>query len=457
MLLPLPDMGRPRIPILLAVVVLLAGGGVRAESTVVRDTRLENLGATPALGRGYTPAISALHSICFDKMPVTTASYDFDYSFEELETTVTGRSSVRHLSLRTHEVDEFVREQTRETTVTEGFVKQHIHYLLAVLSVESYYASIDEAQSELSKHALELLTEGDVHGFFTGCGTHYIRSMSRRSFFLTMFSYTSTDKTRDRVFERELEQQVRRFHGSSGPTAEDQEHEKKFSDRARSRSLKVVTRSIGLPSRATADMLPFDLATYKKAVKEAFRASQEPSSGRVVAMEIMPWLSNVLVLVTLDLSKAGIDKSEWIERKRILADNSEFYIELAAALQELNTQVHRAEACRRELDQDVMDGDKIDARYAKANVISHRTGARRPLKDLVEAVSDASIDNIRATGLRWRNGADGTSGAAACLSELERTSLSGRYHNDIPSCAWQRVRLPHVSTIDEFCPPNVEM
>lgn len=453
----MPRAARPAVLAALAALVATGPGprGARAESSVIRDTRLENLGMTPALGRGFTPAISALHSICFDKMPTTTASYDFDYTFEELETKT--RTTVRQQSLRTFEVDEFVREQTRETVIVDGTTRHHLHHLLAVLVVESYYASIDESQAELSKNALTLLSGGDVHGFFTGCGTHYIRSLSRRSFFLTMFSYTSTDTKRDRAFELRLEQQVRRFHGSStGPAPEDHEQEKKFSEHARTRNLKVVTRAIGLPARNSSNLLPFDIASYKAAVKEAFKASQEPGAGRITAMEIMPWLSNTRVLVTLDLGAAGVDRKNWVERKRILSDNAEFYIELAAALQEMQTQVHRAEACRRELDQNVIEDGKVTPRFAGAKVLSHRTGARMPIEKLIDAVSDASIDRMRAMGLLWRHGADGKSGAAACLDELERDSLSGKYHNSIPTCEWQRVRLPNAGVIDEFCPPNIE-
>lgn len=427
----------------------------RAESLVVRDTRLTTTGGTPALGRGYTPAISALHGVCFDKMPMTTPSYDFDYAFEELEVTARGPAAVRRAELRLHEIDEFLRGNVRARTVGQGAGARHVHYLLATLIVESYYASIDEALAELSRDALSLLRTGDVHGFFTGCGTHYIRSLSRRSYFLTLFSYTASSTQRDQAFELRLEHQVRKFHAGSASPAE-QAAEQVFADQARSQELRVVTRAMGLPGRKDANLLPFDLASYKQSVREAFKASQEPGAGRITAMEVSAWLASPRVLVALDLGAAGADPRTFIERKRILADNAEFYIELAGALQQMNTQVHRAEACRRELDQTVMAGTAIAPRYANASVISHRTGARRPLAELASALSDASIDRMRAVGLAWRDGPDGKSGAQACLKELERTALSGRYHNDIASCAWQRVVLPSAAMIDEHCPLNVE-
>jgi len=449
------SMSHPRPALAILAVVGLAitpAGPARAESTVIRDTRIE--GATPALGRGYTPAISALHSICFDKMPTTPASYDFDYTFEDVVETTKGSMVSRASSLATYEIDEFVRANTsrsidRSTTTT------YAHHLLAVLVVESYYASIDEAQAELSKDALKLLAQGDVHGFFTSCGTHYVRSLSRRSFFLTLFSYTSTTSKRDREFERRLETQVRKFQGG-GTSAAEQEADRKFAEQARTRDLRVVTRSIGLAARKSANMLPFDLASYKQSVKEAFTAAQEPLAGRVVAMEVMPWLSNTRVLVSLDLAAAGIEKDSWIQRKRILADNAEFYIELSRALDGASSQVHRAEACRRELDERVVEGGRLKPRYARARVTSHRTGAPIALSVLLDALSNDNIDAMRAAVLTWRNGRDGKGGATSCLEELERTSLSGRYHNSIPTCEWQRVQLPNAGLIDEYCPANID-
>jgi hypothetical protein len=384
--------------------------------------------------------------VCFDKMPTTPASYDFDYVFEEIDQS-TATSSRR--AARAAEIEEFVRDNTAHEVAG---AKEHVHHLLAVLSVESYYASLDEAAAELAQPALKLLTAGDVHGFFTACGTHYIRSLSRRSYFLTLFSYASAETTRDRAFELRLEQEVRKF-AAAGDAKQDQQ----FTDAVRAHSLRVVTRSIGLTARSNPNLLPFDLVSYKAGVKEAFLASQEPNAGRVVAMEITPWLSNTRVLVLLDAAAGATSREAVIERRRILADNSEFYIELVGALQQMNTQVHRAEACRRILDERVMDRRTIAPAYAGAQVVSHVSGGRLPLANLVEAVSDASIDRMRALVLGWRDGVDGKPGAQACMLELERTGLSGTYHNDIAACVWKRVQLPNAREVDEYCPPEIEV
>jgi hypothetical protein len=391
-----------------------------------------------------------MHSVCFDEMPTTMASFDLEFTFDDLEVD-TRTESHDATAVRDREVADFIRQNARSSKVVDARGTRYAHHLLATLTVDSYYSSIDEARAELSKDALELLRDGDVHAFFTGCGSHYIRSVNRRSYFLTIFTYTSNDRARDETFEVQLEQQVRRFHGDNATG--DAAVEQRFSENARAHELRIVTRSIGLTARKDANLIPFDLASYKDAVKDAFMASQDEHAGRVVSMEITPWLSNARVLVSID---GGRDRASWALRRRILSENAEFYIELWAATHEIETQVQRAEACRRELDQDVLDAGVIRATLRGAFATSHRSGETLRLATLVAAVSDANLDRMRAIARDWRLGADRKSGASACLGELERTGLSGVPYEDIPACDWQRIRLPAIEMIEEYCPPMIE-
>src|SRR5262249_21146539 len=196
----------------LSVLVLALATAARARAdTVASDTA--DLGVTPSLGRGYTPAINGFHSVCFDQMPTTKASFDFDYSFEDVEREA-AQASRRREALRSYEIDDFIGRNTHERTVTSGKTTRYLHYMLASLIVDSYYSAIDEAHAAIAKDALELLRKGDVVSFFTSCGTHYVRSISRRSYFLTLFSYASSDAARDQAFELKLEEEVRRVNGA---------------------------------------------------------------------------------------------------------------------------------------------------------------------------------------------------------------------------------------------------
>ncbi|HTJ46208.1 MAG TPA: hypothetical protein VL463_29085 [Kofleriaceae bacterium] len=432
----------------LAVVLALALGASRARAETVANESAD-LSATPSLGRGYTPAINGFHSVCFDEMPTTKPSFDFDYTFEDLELDDV-HAVKRREALRTVEVGDFLARNTRERAVTSGKTTLYVHYMLASLIVDSYYASIDEAHATISKDALELLRKGDIVSFFTSCGTHYVRSLSRRSYFLSLFSYTTSDQRRDQTFELKVEEEVRKIAAKSqGDTT--------FTDQAKAHDLKIVTRSIGLTGeKSTAALLPFDLASYQDSVKEAFKASQDEHVGRVTSMEIQPWMSNTQILVLFGGIKYPNDEVDWNERKRILSDNAEFYIELSRHLLDMTTEVHRAEACRQAVEDQAFKDHALLPEYKDATIINQRTGERAPLSLLLAAVSDANIDKMRAIGLAIRGGADGKSGAAACMAELERTNLGGKFHNDIPSCNWSREPLPGARVIHEYCPPHLE-
>lgn len=433
----------------LALALALAGAA-RAEITV---NETADLSVTPSLGRGYTPAISAYHAVCFDQMPTTRASFDFDYTFEEIETDAASVARRRGV-LRTYEVEDFLGRNTRDRVVTVERNTRYLHYLLATLVVDSYYSAIDEARASISKDALALLRKGDLVSFVTSCGTHYVRGISRRSYFLTLFSYTTTDRRADQAFELEVESEVRRVRTSPPPGKS--EPDRGFGERARTRDLKIVTRSIGLVGQQSSTLLPFDLASYESAVKEAFKASQDELTGRITALEVQPWLENPQILALVDAIALPDRKVDWSERKRILSDNAEFYVELSRHLLDLTTQVHRAEACRQAVEDEAFADHVLRPEYAHATIIDQRTGERAPLATLLDAVSDANIDRMRAIGLAIRGGVDGKSGAAACMAELERSNLSGRFHNDIPACSWSREPLPGARVVRDFCPPHIE-
>jgi hypothetical protein len=459
---------RPHARALIALIAALGLAPARpaaADAWIVHEVRSEDLGATPSLGRGYTPAISSYHGVCFDSLPTTRASFDFDYVFEDLESLTASRSR-RPETLRAYEVDDFIARNSATTAVVTSKQTRYVHYLFAALVVDSYYSSIDEAHATLGKAARELLRAGDTVSFFAGCGTFYIRSIARRSYFLTLFSYITTDRTRDVGFELKLEQAVRKVGGAAPAPApppagkpapapaRPTRAEPEFDDQARTRELKLVTRSIGLVAQGESTLLPFDLASYQDSVKQAFKASQDEFTGRVTSMEIMPWLSNAEVATLLGAGTT--DHGSWTERKRILGDNAEFYVELSNYLLEIQSLLHKGEACRRALEDRVYDGGQLRPEYASAVAINHATGERAPLATLLAAVAPANLDRMRAIGEAIRDGADGTSGAAACMRALEAGNLGAQYHGTIPACAWTRGNLPGAQIVREFCQPELE-
>ncbi len=437
----------------LAGAFALAGRPAAADPTVIRDNRLTDLAITPTLGRGYAPGPNAMYSVCFDALPTTTASFDFDYVFEELAGDQVPRGAAGN-RFRGNEVEDFLRTHTRERTVVRGGVRHQVYYLLATLVVDSYYSSIDEGKAKLSASAQTLLRSGDVLGFFTGCGTHYVRSLARRSYFLTLFSYATPNRTRDGSFERTLQLSIRRLDPDGVESASERTESARFSDEARSRDLRIVSRSIGLVSQSTADLVPFDLAGYKASLKQAFMASQNEHTGRIASVEVTPWLSNPTVLAALAPANPGA--TGHYQRKQILADNAEFYLTLVARIQALELLVHKARLCRRELEMRFLVGGAIRPELAQAEVMNHRTGGRLALRALVDTLSEAELTRLEDIERRFTAGGADVPGAGQCISELERGGLTARAHHEIPAC--MSVESPMVSAaavIDDHCLPEL--
>jgi hypothetical protein len=430
---------------LLLVLVVGAASPAAADPSVIRDSRLADLAVTPSLGRGYAASSNAMYSVCFDSLPTTSASFDFDYAFEELDATRVSTDD---------EVQRFVRQNTRVTATGEGSAKKFVHYLLATLSVDSYYSSIDEGHAQLSRSAQDLLAGGDVLGFFASCGTEYIRSISRRSSFVTLFSYTSSEKKRDGKLELELQSAVRGLDVDAQKSDAERSAERTLSDDAQAHDLKVTTRSIGLVAQTSSDLIPFDLASYKKAISEAFKAAQDEHVGRVTSLELTPWLANPTVLAAIDAGSGGGAASRF-ERHAVLSDNADYYLGLAARIDEMKGVHHRSEVCRAELEQHFLVDGKLPAALTDAKLQSHTGDATIPITTLIDALSDDELA-AQDTALRdFMQGKSAGEGADDCVGALEH-DLTRTPHDEIAACEHLTFpSIPSAQLVDDYCIPEL--
>ncbi|MEM9491801.1 MAG: hypothetical protein AAGC55_21830, partial [Myxococcota bacterium] len=128
-------------------------------------------------------ATNTYQSICLknegdDGIQRTKPSYNFDYTFHQLEydstvksrknsdTTAEGSGAFWgvHIDLK----DEFKTETINNQTF-------HRHNILVVFHLHSYYSSVDESKVELSEFARRLAERQDAPGFFDACGLYYVR------------------------------------------------------------------------------------------------------------------------------------------------------------------------------------------------------------------------------------------------------------------------------------------
>ena len=268
---------------LLALPFFQADGG----PIVIRDARVRDAGYTPALGRGYSLATGTYSSICLKDIIRTKPSYDFRYTFEQLdadgkrtsEVSVGTRLNfgVRYFGFR---VNLNAKSRTR---VREGktYTRQDI---LVTLYIDQYYDSVNEAQSYLSNSARTLLENEDIPGFFDSCGVYYIRSIGRFSKFQALFTYESETRERDLEFELQLEASIGGW-GRSGSFSID--IDRKISEEASKRNLIIRTTAFGMGKNQSASLISYDLKSFKTAIRDAFISMQNEDVGKVASIEIV--------------------------------------------------------------------------------------------------------------------------------------------------------------------------
>ena len=138
---------------------------------VISDWRVRNQEVTPVLGRGYSMSTGTLQSSCLAVEAKTTPSYDYDYSFVEInETNETelnqAFSGKLTSSLSFLWVSSEIETSLSKKTVTLLNAKKR--FLIATMRMDRYYVSVDEVESELIDDARTLLDNGEFMSFFQG-------------------------------------------------------------------------------------------------------------------------------------------------------------------------------------------------------------------------------------------------------------------------------------------------
>jgi hypothetical protein len=261
-----------------------------ASPLVISDARIRNPDVTPALGRGYSMTTNQVLSTCLQFTDRTVPTYNYDYSFVEYS----------HDGHQTSEVEAgmsgsaswgWISASVTGSVKTSSEKNTRSRHVVAHMSTERYYASIDDTTATLTPDAQALIERGDLVGFFQACGSGYIRSIRRTAEFTGIFSFESTSE--EKVKEAAASLQVKSA-GGLGPSAE-------LSVKSTSTSKKddVTTRitikafGIGINDEGATTLVATDRASYDAAAQYAFKSMQTEDVGMIRGVEILPWSSNL--------------------------------------------------------------------------------------------------------------------------------------------------------------------
>ena len=399
-----------------AALAVLPASTAFAGPVLIRDNRVQDLSTTPVLGRGYSLSTNTFQSACLKNVVITEPSYDFQYLFKELESSSTSSSSTTVSANGSYSA--FWIEATASASATHAASQgRSAHSILVTLNVDTYYASVNEAGTSLSDSAAALLTNQDVPGFFAACGPYYTRGITRNAQFVSVFTYETTTSKRDTSFEAELQVQLKGFGGNYGVKSNGT-----FSSEASSKSLTITSRGWGLGKDEEAVLVSYDLDTFKAAVKKAYISTQNPLTGRVTSIEVVPWVENTEFQNTLNLrgtdSVDGKDVPLY-EKKDILTFNGEFLTEAERAARLRLNMYYKAKVCRNQIAANYYQGGKLSPDAGKLKLKNHRLA--KPgitLAELDGLLTDAAIAQL------WKAYEDflykGKPNMTDCVTELMR-------------------------------------
>ncbi len=378
----------------------MLGSGLYAGPTIVRDSRAQDTGTTPVLGRGYSISTNTFQSACLAEVVITEPSYDFQYRFEEAKEAVSNSTSLEGGVGGSYSTW-WLQGQMDTSSKSASENSRTSHSIVVTLNMDTYYASVNEASTPLSEAAGKLLERDDVPGFFSACGPYYVRGINRNSQFVSLFTYETETNRRDTEFEASLKTELTGFAGAAGPSI-DIDSKSTFSKRASKMNLTITTRGWGLGKKDDASLISYDLETFKAAITQAFISMQNPYTGKVVSLEIVPWVENAEFQRKLNIQATDENLGKEVplyEKKDILTLNGEFLTEMNRATRARLDRFYRANMCRDLLLRKyTFNGKEIIEDYKKTNLRNHRLGPNDPfpidLDKLLESVGDEPVEEI---------------------------------------------------------------
>ncbi|MBU3916182.1 hypothetical protein KKA14_11670 [bacterium] len=458
------------ILILNTLIVLLTATSfnLMAGPTIIRDNRIFDLATTPVLGRGYSISTNTFQSTCMQDIKITVPSYDFDYTFESLEKEDTERtSSTRGLGFDVSFLA-FDIKTSGSSTMVEGKTMFY-HNLRVEINMHTYYASVDEGSTLLSDSAKTLLLNGDIPGFFHSCGSYYVRSLGRTAKFVSLFTYLDESKERNKDFEMQLELAIKGFGGKlveylsssqSGPRAT-LTIKNSFESMASKKRLTITTKAWGLGKNQNATLIAYDLPTYKAAIKEAFISMQDPMTGRVSTMEVIPWVENAnfqnFINLEEELEDETGEKLLLFEKKKILNLNAEFLAQIGRTDRNLMDIYYKALICKQQIESRWKREGKLLPGLMDSKLQNNKNTGTLEIQRLEAELTSEKIDSLLVDEDRFMYGEDGKRGARECMREMMKSGIFKKSWRDIPICKELRTAFTTSTNelIDDYCMPQL--
>lgn len=454
------------------LIIIMNALYIQGAPVVIEDNRVSDLAATPVLGRGYTISTNTYQSTCLKDVKITDPSYDFTYFFKSVE--MEGEGTLDDV-LNTRTFTETFRNElikrlskNNEKEAESGVRRYYYHNVFVEINLHSYYASLDESTTGMSESASKLISNGDLPGFFSSCGSYYVRSIGRRARFISVFTYKTEDNKPDKKFENDLETQIKGF----GQTLKEAANVTKdalltsldfakrdFSKECSKKELTITTAAFGMGKNENATLISYDIDTFRTSIAEAFLAMQNPRTGKVSTIEVVPWVENTdfQALTKLDkYTESGTGQELMMyEKKQILSSNAEFLAEIERFDRTLMNRYYKAMLCRKYIDTNYKNNGLFKTEYLDRLVLNNKGSGTISLSVLDALLTDDKIEGFFNREQNYMYGADGNGGASKCMKELLGKGIFRVRYKEIQSCEplLKKMVNEEEETIENYCLP----
>ncbi|MCP4134686.1 MAG: hypothetical protein GY754_27170 [bacterium] len=427
-----------------ALFIIVLWSVLDAAPSVIRDSRINKLSTTPILGRGYIISTNSFRLSCLKYVKSTTPSYDFQYTFKS----IAHEEAMRLVIENEYEIEASAAyggsgasASGQKNYVETAGVKEYFHHIKVEINMDSYYASLDEAQTGISPSAKRLLTGNNLPGFFRSCGSHYIRSLGRNSRFIAVFSYRDKTTEADASFENSLKMEIKGF-GDSLTYWESKKRAasgakvsvKKgggFSQSARTKKLTITVLGWGLGKRKNTVLIAYSLASFKSAVKDVFVSMQKPGVGKVTSMEIVPWVENTEFQETIKIDQKTGENLPLSKKKNILTDNAEFLAEINSIDRGLMNKYYKARLCRQMIDEKYKFNNEFLPLAKDTLIVNRRTREQKKLGELDSKLTNEYIESLYSQENEFMHG---EGGVQSCINGIMEGGFFSKNWRDIEVC-----------------------
>ncbi len=461
-------------------IAAVSSGLLEGSPKVIEDNRIENLNGFPTIGRGYSIYSNRLQSMCFEKIVKTKPTFDLDYELTVINSdffkniSVSGKDRLSKANLT-----QFLKKYYSERESAGGNT-YHLQNLLVNLEIKSYYYALDETSSQLSKSVRQLLERKQYVAFFNSCGHHYVRAVGSFSTYVALLQYRqSDDNEKDGEFKKNLEKGLFNFQGKGKPG-------KEFTDDAEYRGLRVYIKGVGLSKGNMVNLIPVDIEQFRQTIQDAVKLMQDPNSGVISSIEIVPWIENPELV-----SFIGKDVKEG-ERQFIRQQKLEANTGVIKEINRISTQqveqFYKAGMCRKHLYENYVDRESrqkydswlgLETKEKKFTTLTELIEQKvikydmdRTLfynqsnendKDLFISIDEFiryfaknPPDDILRKNREFLYGIQGKNdGALDCINKIYETGLDKADYRRIPSCV-KAMKYNRLGTnfLDQYCMPK---